>query len=326
MSEPFEIAMLGGEVDPTPTDQGPHRSPLDAAIAAQRTNWNGLDDLPVDEPPLDGAPESEEVADVAEETGLAEAAAPTPTPEPGTSAPTPDLAALHQELALLRSELQASRLPPAATPLPSTAPAPSGLTLEAIRAREAEVAATMFDDIEEMEAGTPEYRQARADRWAAGRAEVRQLEDQYFREQAQIREQQAYDAREQVRAQQIASMSVVDQAVARAKEAGYNVHPPGSPEHFQSADSLAFWGIGQQISQPGRTADAEIAETLKFMPPKTAPAPAATRPTRPQPMGRQGAGVPGAAAGPTANDQEYRPATIGTILGEQNRMQRIGVA
>ncbi len=320
--------MLGGDIA---VEDAPAGSRLDQAIAATRSGWSGLDDLPVDEPDLetDDAPGAPEAVPLAEELGRAPAA-------PDPSAPgAPDLTGLYQELALLRSELQASRAAPVPTPR-LAAPAPvvppeDAITKSSKRFRET------FGTIEGMEAGTEEYEDARARAFAqtivqsvvedilpgdAVQAHIRGEAERIATQKVQ----EFYAQQEQSRQLEASSAQVVELAVKAARDAGYDVHPPGSAAHAQSRDSVTFWALGQSLSQPGRTAEVEIHETLKWMPPKAAAVPGAgARPTRPQPMGRQGTGAPGVAPGPAAGEP-YQAQTLQSILGAQQHIQRIGAS
>ncbi len=322
MSEPFDPSVL--QTDPETLPGSPATtSRLGEVLAATTTTWNGVEGLPVDEPDLDG--QGELVADPSEPVAAAPAV-PRPT-EPG-AANTPDFQALQQELALLRSELQTMRVASPAAPAPAAAPAPvPGLTLGTIEEREGAIWAAAFQDIEGMDGvGTSEYERARAARYARANGEVRELEVAFQRQENDRAIALRLAAQEDARSQQVAGQQVIDYAVATARVAGYDVHPPGSAEHHASRDSVVFWSVGQARSQAGRSMQDEVKETLSFMPAKTPDLPTPT--PRPQPMGRQGTGTTAPGAGPatTPAEGEYQPSTLNQILSAQHRMSRIGAA
>mgnify|MGYP001589048480 CR=1 FL=1 len=321
MSEPFDPSILETSPDGLPSS-APAPSRLSEALEATSTTYHGLEGLPVDEPPLD---ETDDTGAAPDPDPSGEAAPFSSPATPPTAPVSPDFQALQQELALLRSELQASRVASMPTPALPAAPDPS-LTLDSIQEREAAIWAAAFQDIEGLDGvGTTEYEQARAARYARAGGEVRQLETAYQRQETQREIAIRLAAQEDLRLQQQAGTEVVRYAVETARAAGYDVHPPGSPAHEASRESVQFWAVGQARSQAGRDVQAEVAETLRFMPPKV-PATDAPRPPRPQPMARQGAGVPGVAAGPAATNEPYVPRKLNDILREQQQMQRIGVA
>ncbi len=325
MSEPFTTTMLGEEV---PLDGEPAvGSGLDRAIAATRSRWDGLEDLPVEEPPLEDGTEV-----------LPDPAATAPEPPVALELPPdappglvdPQIAALQSQVQFLMQQLQTRE--PAPAPAPVTPPL---VASEAALERATQRFEQTFGSIEDMEAGTPEYAKARARAFAQTVVQA-VLEDilpqeqvqEHIRTVAQPVAQQVYSQYDSAKTQQIEGQNVIALAVQTAREKGYDVHPPSSPQHLQSAESLMFWGIGGQVSRDGRSAADDIAATLAFMPPKApAAAPPATTtppaPARPQPMGRQSAGVPTPGGGAPANDT-YQPQTISGILTAQRGIQRIG--
>lgn len=324
MAEPFTTTMLGDDV---PLDGDPAvGTGLDRALAATRSRWDGLEDLPVDEPPLDDGTEV-----------LPDPAATTPEPPVALELPPdappglvdPQIAALQSQVQFLMQQLQTREPAPVIT-TPVTSPlvaSEEGLERATQRFERA------FGSIEDMEAGTPEYAKARAREFAQTVVQA-VLEDilpqervqEHIRTVAQPVAQQVYSQYDSAKTQQLEGQQVIDLAVRTAREKGYDVHPPGSPQHLESQDSVIFWGIGGQISRDGRSAADDIAATLAFMPPKAPaavpPAPVASLP-RPQPMGRQSAGVPTPGGGAPANDT-YQPQTISGILNAQRGIQRVG--
>jgi len=322
--------MLGEELPGT--DDPAVGSGIDRALAGTRSRWDGLEDLPVDEPPLEGGevlPDPAAPAEPPVALDLPLDGAPGQAPDAPAGLVDPQIAALQSQVQYLMQQLQRA---PAPVPVAPAAPSPLVASEEALE-RATQRFEQTFGSIEDMEAGTPEYAKARARAFAQTVVQA-VLEDilpqervqEHIRTVAQPVAQQVYSQYDTAKTQQLEGQNVIDLAVKTARDKGYDVHPPSSPQHLQSAESLMFWGIGGQVSRDGRSAADDIAATLAFMPPKTPAALPGTTPpppARPQPMARQSAGVPTPGGGAPANDT-YQPQTISGILSAQRGIQRIG--
>lgn len=320
---------------PLQTDIDPPAG-LSSALSATRTAFTGLEDLPVDEPQLEGQeaelPPTEEPPPPA--TAVRLPIDPTAvSPAPGAG---PDNAALQNEIALLRSEIAALRSPtPSYSPPPAPAPAP-GID-EGIYTRVADRFKQNFQAIQEQRAdeSDADFEGRRARSFAetivaavyedllpseAVQARFRPTAEQVAQTVAQRTIQQHGEA-QTIQQQQD---TLVAQAVAAARNAGYDVHLPGTSGHQTSRESRLFWGAATQID-PQLPGQEQIRQALELMPPKQPAAPSTTpQPAlaRPQPMGRQGAGpAPATAAGQA---EEYQPMTMGGMISHGQRVRTFG--
>jgi hypothetical protein len=303
--------------------------------------------LPVEEialPGEDSSPRDEDALTPAEQQELQQATAPHPSVPPG--APEPQAAlpgslpqyeadAMRQRMAVLEAELTAMRAAP--QPIPSPAPSATPLVdpTETMVSRVANRMNDAFARIESLDAEAPDYAQARAQAYAQaivqsvlgdviGTADVPSMVRQQAEQAADARVRAAFAAQQQANTQVQAAHQVITQAVDAARQAGYDVHPIGTSEHFRSKESVQFWALSQALSQAGRTIDEDLRTILGYMPPK-AGVPAASEPElrpRNQPMGRQ-ATVPTPGSG-TPPQGEYQPKTMNQMLEGLVNRQRIG--
>jgi hypothetical protein len=305
-------------------------SGLTNMLASQRSAFSGLEDLPVDEPDLDG----QETLPVDEPPPPA-TAIPLPldptVPEP---APTGD-AATQARLALLEAELAVLRAAPAPT-TPVTPATP--LTVdETVYARIADRFQANFASMAEqaVDESDQQFEQRRA-RGFAETIVAAVYEDLLPTEAVQARFQPTVERVAQQVAQQTVRNdretttlqqqqdSMISQAVQAARQAGYDVHPPLSPTHAKSQESVLFWNWAAQQVDPQLPIDQQITKTLALMPQKAPVVPAApAAPPRPQPMGRQGAGPTPAPAG---QGQEYGGMTMAGMLQQHQQVRRVGTA
>ena len=314
---------------------------LSSALSATRSAFSGLEDLPVDEPVLAGQetealttneppPPADAVVLPIDSTVVAPPAA------PDTSAAMQQrLAVLEAELAVLRSGGYQS--PPPMPPPADSRPALSPGIDEGIYSRVADRFRQNFQAIQEQRAeeSDVDFENRRARSFAetivaavyedllpseAVQARFRPTAEQVAHTVAQRAIQQHGEA-QTVQQQQD---TLVSQAVAAARTAGYDVHLPGTGGHLASKESRLFWGAASQID-PQLPGQEQIRQVLELMPEKQAAAPPVTptppAPARPQPMGRQGAGPVPTAAGQT---QEYQPLTMGGMLSHHEEVRRVG--
>ena len=325
---------------PLQTDIDPPAG-LSVALSATRNAFTGLEDLPLDEPPLEG--QESELLPTSEPPPPVHAV-PLPIDDQTVVSPygtTAGESAVQAELALLRAEIAALRQPfPAYAPPPSQTlvPASAPVIDEGIYSRVAERFRQNFQAIQEQRADESdtdfETRRARS---FAETIIASVYEDLLPTEAVQTRfrptaEQVAYTVAQRTiqqhgEAQTIQQQqdTLVSQAVAAARTSGYDVHLPGTPQHLASRESRLFWGASTQID-PQLPGQEQIRQALELMPAKqpsaSLPPPASQLPpTRPQPMGRQGAGPAPAAAGQT---EEYQPMTMGGMLSHAKRVRTFG--
>ncbi len=331
MSEPFDpTSSLRPASDglPLTTDMDPP-SGLTAALAQSRQVFSGLEDLPIDEPDLEG-----QEALPAEEPPPPAAAVALPL-EPAADDP---VAAMQARLALLEAEqaaLRASSPPPL---VPPPAPVVPPTVSEDIYTKIADRFQANFASMAEQRAdeSDQQFEQRRA-RGFAETIVAAVYEDLLPTEAVQARlqptiERVAQDVstrtvqrdRETTTAQS-AQDRMVAQAVAAARQAGYDVHLPTSLDHGKSQESVLFWQWAAQQVDPALPVERQISGALALMPPKTAPAPSPPPAPRAQPMGRGGSG-PGLTPAPAQEGQEYQPMTMGAMLGHHQQVRRIGAA
>jgi len=331
-----QLPPLDPHGQPLQTDIDPPAG-LSAALSATRHAFTGLEDLPVDEPQLEG--QETEVVPTTEPPSPADAvplqidptALQTGGPQPGTGDPT-----LQAEIAALRAEIAALRTPAPLLPTPTPVPQPPGID-ERIYARVADRFRSNFQAIQEQRAdeSDADFEARRARSFAetivaavyedllpsdAVQARFRPTAEQV----AQTIAQRTMQQHDEVQAIQHQQDTLVSNAVAAARAAGYDVHLPGTQQHLASRESRLFWAVTTQID-PQLPGQEQIRQSLELMPPKQpaaptktpAPAPAA----RPQPMGRQGAGPTPTPAGQT---EEYQPMSMGGMLSHHAQVRRVG--
>lgn len=318
-------------VDPTlPLPTGPDGLPLPTleppaglgeALALTRQAFSGLEDLPIDEPELEPA---------ASPTAVGEEPLPPPSAVPlPLTAPTPDVAAMQTRLALMEAELMALRQPP-----PAAVPPPVPLVIgDAVVDRITERFQQNFAAISEQRAeeSDTDFERRRA-RSFAETIVAAVYEDLLPTEAVQSRFQPTaervaravadttFRTHTDTQTLQQQQETLVSQAVAAARQAGYDVHLPTSPDHQRSPESRLFWGAATQID-PQLPGDRQIAEVLALMPAKQpSPAPPPSAP-RPQPMARQGSGP---TPGLTPSAEEYAPMSMHGMLQQHARVSRIG--
>jgi hypothetical protein len=330
MSEPFDPNIhLRPASDglPMTTDMDPPTG-LTAALAQQRQAFSGLEDLPIDEPELEG----QETLPVEE------------PPPPATAVTLPlepavgdDTAAMHARVALLEAEIAAMRAAPQYTePAPTPTPVVPLTVSEEVYSRIADRWQANFTSIAEQRAdeSDQQFEQRRA-RSFAETIVASVYEDLLPTEAVQARFQPTAERVAQSVAQQTLSQdrqttnlqqqqeTLVAQAVTAARAKGYDVHLPGTPAHLASAESKLFWDDVAQKVNPALSGEQQVATALALMPPKTVAVPTTPAPTRPQPMGRAGAGP---SPGPANEGQEYQPMDMRGMLAQHQQVRRIGAA
>ncbi len=329
MSEPFDPNIhLRPAADGLPATDGDAPAGLGSALSLTRHAFSGLEDLPVDEPDLEGM-----------ETLPTEEPSPPTTAvplaiEPGAITESAADAAMLARVHALEAELATLRTP--ALPTISTTPATPAVPLtvgDDIYNRITDRFQSNFAAIQEQRAeeSDADFERRRA-RSFAETIVAAVYEDLLPTEAVQARFQPTIERVAQNISQQTVQQSyqaqtaqqqqdtLVAQAVAQARAQGFDVHLPGTPQHLQSRDSRLFWGAATQID-PALPGDQQIRETLALMPVRTpAPSTPTPTPTRPQPMARAGTGPVAAVPG----EGEYTPMTMAGMVQRVRGVQTIG--
>ncbi len=339
MSEPFDpnIALRpAADGLPAPTTEMDPPAGLTTALTSQRQAFSGLEALPIDEPELPGQ-ELEPPANLEAEPPPDAVTLPLEPAAPAIPQASPEIAALQAQMALLQAELAASRVaqqPPYVPPTPQAPPTLGTDIYDRITDRFQQNFAAISEQRADESETDFERRRARS---FAETIVAAVYEDLLPTDAVQARFQPTAErvaqsvAERAVRndretnQQQSALDTMIAQAVATARAAGYNVHPPVSTDHGKSQESVLFWDWAAKQVDQGLPIDQQITKALALMPQKApaTPPPVTTPPTpHPRPMARQGA-VPVPQAGGT---DEYQPMDMHSMLGHHAGVRRVGVA
>jgi hypothetical protein len=328
----FSVDPMTGVETPS-SDAVPHG--LDSLLSSSRLTYPGDGLLPVDDVPLEGMDDTDALPQGTTEALPAEAGTPPPAtlPDPERDALLARLNALEADLATLRTP--STRMAP--EPVTAT-PEPWDATplVEKAKGRFAQ----LFTEVEGLDPADPQYNTARAERFARsiidsvvedilGDPRVVQSRVQPILEPGvTARAREVVQQDRIARTEQDALATAIQRAVQVGREAGYDIHPPGSPQHLQSSESRLFWGAATQVPQD-IPLDEQITQTLALLPAKAPPRPGTEGPpssTGPgsapvrQPMGRQGMGrTAGPQPGPA--DETYQPKKLGDMLNETRQLR-----
>jgi hypothetical protein len=152
----------------------------------------------------------------------------------------------------------------------------------------------------------------------AAQARFRPMAEQIAEQQAR----QVFDSSRQQVAAQDQQAGLIHDAVAAARQAGYDAYDPNDARHAASRDSRLVWGVATQVD-PNLPAAQQIQELLSLLPTRqaTTPVPDAHQaPARPQPMARQG-NLPA----PAAAEDDAGPMSLNEMMRVHAQQRRIGM-